>query len=249
MTESRAHSEENARRIHALVRAAYSPVVWALAVLSGAALVLDSLGSGSNRSTVSFFFIVLISLFNFYLAVGGYEAFAHSKSTVSIPQALQAAGKVLGRFLWMIVQAAFFLFVASLVISLVFLALSGPAALQHAQQSGGEPSQAIRLLYGGVAALFVVLTVYWFPIVFVHGDFRLFPTLNAAVRTLGRHYASLGYLAILLLLPAAILLLGAEAVPFPVVAIVAMAGEVLRWAAFAYCVDVVAGEPAPAKPA
>lgn len=248
MTESRPHSEENARRIHALVRAAYSPVVWALAVLSGAALVLDSLSSGTDRSAVSFFFIVLISLFNFYLAVGGYEAFAHSKSTVSIPQALQAGGKVLGRFLWMIVQAAFFLFLLSLVISLVFLAVSGPAALQHAQ-SGGEPSQAVRLLYGGVAALFVLLTVYWFPIVFVRGDFRLFPTLNAAFRTLGQHYSSLGYLAILLLLPAAILLLGAGAIPFPVVAIVAMAGEVLRWAAYAYCVDVVAGEPAPAKPA
>lgn len=248
MTESRVHSEENARRIRALVRAAYSPVVWALAVLSGAALVLDSLSSGSDRSPVSFFFIVLISLFNFYLAVGGYEAFAHSKSTVAIPQALQAAGKVLGRFLWMIVQAAFFLFLASLAISLVFLALSGPAALQHAQ-SGGEPSQAIKLLYGGVAAVFVLLTVYWFPIVFVRGDFRLFPTLSAAVRTLGQHLSSLGYLAILLLLPAAILLLGAGAIPFPVVAIVAMAGEVLRWAAYAYCVDVVAGLPAPEKPA
>lgn len=248
MTESRVHSEENARRIHALVRAAYSPVVWALAVLSGTALVLDSLSSDTDRSPVNFFFIVLISLFNFYLAVGGYEAFARSKSTVTVPQALHAAGTVLGRFLWMIVQAAFFLFLVSLVVSLVFLAVSGPAALQHAQ-TGGEPSQTVRLLYGGVAALFVLLTVYWFPIVFVRGDFRLFPTLNAAVRTLGQHYASLAYLAILLLLPAAILLLGADAIPFPVVAIVAMAGEVLRWAAYAYCVDVVAGQPAPAKQA
>jgi hypothetical protein len=248
MTEPRVHSEENARRIHALVRAAYSPVVWVLAVLSGMALILDSLSAGGDRSTLNFVAIVAISLFNFYLAVGGYEAFARSKSTVSMPEALHSAGKVLGRFLWMILQAAFFLFIVSLVLSLLYLLVAGPAALQHAQP-GGEPSQAVKLVYGGIAALFVLVTVYWFPIVFVRGDFRLFPTLTAAVRTLGRHASSLVYLGILLLLPAAVLLLGADAIPFPIVAIVAMAGEVLRWAAYAYCVDVVAGEATPVKPA
>jgi hypothetical protein len=237
MAEHR-HSPENTRRIHALVRAAYSPAVWGMALIS--VLLTSSRMLAASKGAppwIGPLVLTVVVILFIYLTAGACEVFARSSAPVSLGQAFRAAGHVFGSFLWLMLKASLVGFVLFEAIMMVVVGVIGVEPFKN--------PKATADLFTVFASIVALVLVYWVPIVFVRRNFRLFETLGLALRTVRERPGSMLFLAILLWTPVAILTFTGDEVPLLLVIPVVILGEWLRWAAYAYCVDVVASMPAP----
>jgi hypothetical protein len=235
MTEPEAATETaNAatRRIRAFVRVLLSPVVWLVTLYQGGLMVLLRADVTPASQLVTAFLYATLFLGFFFLAAGTYRAFVVTRNVVSIPVAVGHARAAFSGFMLLLVKAGL---LAIVVLNVVVVVGQGATGL--------EPEEFIKTYIGWLPQLVAVLAfvfVFWLPIVFVHNNFSLFATLRTAVGFWrGRFHEGI-FLALLVLLPAAVLGLVPEKAPFALHLAIGMAGEILTWVAFVYCAEMVA---------
>lgn len=224
---------ENTRRLRAAVRTFMSPAVWLLAVYQAALLMLmrvDLSGFGKNVETLYgplVFTVLFMGLF--FLAGGTYQSFASTRSLVQIPAVIANGRKIFSNFILLSIKVGLLGLVVINVLVLIAQGFSGLGPEEILKIY----ARYLTLIVAGLALVFV----YWLPVVFVRGNFRLFETLSEAL-TIGRNrLPQVGFLAALILLPPAILAILPGGTPAPVSIAIGVAGELMAWVAYVYCVD------------
>jgi hypothetical protein len=224
---------ENTRRLRAAVRTFMSPAVWLLAAYQAALLMLmriDLSGFGKTVETLYgplVFTVLFMGLF--FLAAGTYQSFASSRSLVQIPTVIANGRKIFSHFILLSIKVGLLGLVVINVLVLVAQGFSGLAPEEILRIY----ARYLTLIVAGLALVFV----YWLPLVFVRGNFRLFETLSAAL-TIGRkRLPQVGFLAALILLPPAILAILPGGTHAMISMVISVAGELMAWVAYVYCVD------------
>lgn len=230
---------ENERRIRAGVRTALSSGVWAVIAvqLLAVAFVLNGIAPfGSLEAALSqapglAIVLAVLVLGYAYLMSGTSRAFATGKATVAVRDSLNRGREVFPAFLWLALKL--------LVLGLVCLYVLATIAylIAAAAQSKGLAEQ---ILWSGpriILAIAPFVFVYWLPVVFVRNDFRLMPTLRAALEIIWRRLSSSSFLAFLIFFPLLLLWLLPAGAPVAVVLAVSLLGQLMAWTAYVYCVE------------
>lgn len=233
MTEQNLPEDENTMRIRAFVRTFLSPAIWLFAGSQVALLLLLRIDLSAYGDNVSGLYgpLVFTALFMglFFLAAGIYQSFAASQSVIQIPVALANARRIFSAFIVLSLKAGVIGLLAINVL-VVFVQVF----------TGMEPEVLFKTYARYLSLLVAVLGlvfVYWLPLVFVRGNFRLFETLAEAFRIGRRRLPQAGFLAALLLVPALLLILIPADVADGVTIALSVIGELLAWVAFAYCTE------------
>ncbi len=237
---------ENELHIRAAVRAVLSPGVWlviavrVLIVVLWSNLVMPAAMSTSGDAGPASSVALLVALLLFayaYLFGGALRSFAVGDGTVSVPEVLRRGKEVFSQFVWLCIKAV----LAVLLVVVFFLSAfaSGASGEVEIQARLEEIAPTMNLI--GSAALFVIpfVLVYWLPLVFVTRDFRMLPTIKAAVTTLWRRLWKSGYLAILVLFPVVLFWLLPHDAPLLAVLVLGVIGDLMRWTARVYCAQVL----------
>ncbi|KPK55416.1 MAG: hypothetical protein AMS22_04460 [Thiotrichales bacterium SG8_50] len=234
---------ENTRRIRAFVRTFISPAIWLFAgsqVLLLVLLRIDLSAYGDNVSGLYgplVFTVLFMGLF--FLAAGIYQSFAVSQSVIQIPMALANARRIFSAFIVLSLKAGL-LGLLAINVLVVFVQVF----------SGMEPDVLFRTYARYLSAIVAVLAlvfVYWLPLVFVRGNFRLFETLGEAFRIGRSRLPQAGFLAALLLIPSFLIMILPIDTADGVVIALSVVGELLAWVAFAYCAEYLqSAAPPPA---
>lgn len=227
-----------APRLRAFLRVMLSSGIWAVIAVQ-LAMLLMLRGSPDATSASAQLHLAALGILFFallYVIAGASHALARSRDTVSLPEVLRAGPAVYGRFLWLVFKAALvFLIVFNLLLSVV-LALSGMEMQALFEATLG--------VYPWLGALIAFSFVYWMPVVFVSGNFALLQTVGAALATLWRDSRHAAFLAFLTLTPTVLAFFLGD--PPPMLAVVGLnvAGGILGWTAYAFCVERLRGADA-----
>lgn len=224
-------STGGAPRLRAFLRALLSSGVWAviaaqlamLSLLRGAPEAAPASAQLRLGGLVVLFFALL------YLIAGASQALAQSRDTVTVGEVIRAGQGVYGRFLWLAFKAALvFLVLFNLLLSVV-LALSGMDMQALFEASVG--------VYPWLGALIAFVFVYWMPVIFVGGNFLLVDTLRMALAKLWEDRRQAGFLAALTLTPTVLAALLGDPPLWPALIALNVAGGVLGWTAYTFCVE------------
>ncbi|BAU48950.1 hypothetical protein SVA_2401 [Sulfurifustis variabilis] len=221
-----------APRLRAFVRVLLSGGVWSVIAVQIAMLFLlrahpEEAAPSSAQLRVGALAALFFALL--YVIAGASHALARGRDTVSLPEVLIAGRAVYGRFLWLGFKAMLvFLVLFNLLLSVV-LAASGVEMQTLVEASVG--------LYPWLGALIAFVFVYWMPVIFVHGNFALADTVRTALLALWHDRRQAAYLAFLTLTPTVLAALLRDPPPLPAVVALNVAGGVLGWTAYAFCVS------------
>ena len=224
---------ENTKRIRAFVRTFMSPAIWLFAGYQAAILLLMRMDLSQMNQTISglvaplLFTVFFLGLF--YLAAGIYLSFASGTSLIQIPTVLANGRKVFTNFMFLSLKAGVLGFVVLNVLIVVVQAITG-------METEALIKTYIRYL-APIVAILGLIFVYWLPLVFVRGNFRLFETLAEAFRIGNQRLGQVGFLAVLLLVPSFSLMLLPGTAPSLLVIFISVIGELFTWVAFVYCVE------------
>ncbi|UCH52817.1 MAG: hypothetical protein JSW09_09480 [Pseudomonadota bacterium] len=229
---------ESERRLRAALRAFLSHGVWLTIVFEMTVAMLPHLDVG-GWGNLRFALLGLFAALAIYLQAGTMLALARGREVVGIPEVLANGKDVFPRFVWLLLKAAF-LFIVFL--NVVLLLLNSLGAIQIEDQ---DAAPTVAGLITGVIVPTKFVLAYWLPWVFAHQDFRLLPTLQAALRMAWARLPRAGlFLAALLLIPGAVLVGLPREAPLFVMSAAMLVAVVLDWVAFSYCVDVARAAPA-----
>lgn len=235
MTEPETPSEpagENTRRIRAVVRVLLSPVVWLVTLYQAGLMMLLRADLTLGSQLVTGFLYAVLFLGFFFLAAGAYRAFVVTRNVVTVPAAVRHGREAFSGFMLLLVKAGLLTIVALNMVVVVGQGLTGL-----------EPEEYIKTYIGWMPQVVAVLAfvfVFWLPVVFVRNNFRLFETLRMALGFWRGRLGEAPFLALLVLIPAAVLGLAPEKAPFALHLAISMVGEVLAWVAYVYCAERIA---------
>lgn len=248
---------EGERRLRAIVRACVSPGVW---LVVGAQLLVQFVmrqGQSADGAAVDVVWVLALAALIMafvYLQAGTYQALAHSAGRLTLRDTIGAGMALFTRFLWLFIKLGL---LAALVFNLFALLLLAGAGLSL--------ESLVRTLAPILPLLLAVLGfafVYWLPLVFVSGDFRLLASLNRALRVAWQRLPQSGFLALMILAPVVLLSLWSAVAPdnanevaraAPGVAIeilllsASLVASLFGWIAYIYCAEWLR-EQSPAEP-
>lgn len=222
---------ESERRLRALTRVLLSRSVWV--VIATQLLLFASMQSSGEREGGGLVMRAIVTAFNMialvYFVAGASFAFTQTREPVGLRDMLKAGQGVYASFLWLMIKAAL---LSGLVVN---------TGLVLAQTLGAVPVQTIvdasMRVFPLVAPVAGLIFVYWFPLIFVERDFRLFATLVRAPRLLWHHRSRLGFLALLALLPLLAVVFIGEGGSFGLLLLMSALSSLFSWIAYVYCVE------------
>ncbi len=224
---------ENTRRLRAAVRTFMSPAVWLLSAYQAALLMLVRVDLSGYGDAVEAIYgplgFVVLFLGLFFLAGGTYQSFASSASLVQIPAAIANGRRIFTDFILLSIKVGL---LGLVIINVLVLIAQGFSGLPP-EEVFKVYARYLTLVVAGLALVFV----YWLPLVFVRGNFRLFETLSEALTIAQKRLPQVGFLAALILTPPIILVLVPGDIPAFFSISISVAGELLAWVAYVYCVD------------
>ncbi len=235
MSDTSGYQTESGYRLHSTVRALLSPGIW-LALAAQLALVFSMQWHVPAEASpvASALMILLTSVFLmlfFYLQAGTYHALTLSRDSLSVGEIARAGKVVFATFVWLTLKAGLLLVV--ILNLLVYL------ALVFTGNDLKTVIQAISPYFGPLLGILAFVFVYWMPWVFVRREFRLLPSLKAALTTAWTRLSHSAFLALLVLAPVIVSdLLPADSPVLLDFLVSAMAG-VMGWIAYIYCVEVL----------
>jgi hypothetical protein len=235
---------EGSHRLHAVVRAVLSPGIWlVLAIQMALAFSLQWRSAETDSPEVSVLPVLLttaILILFLYLQAGVLQALARGRDAVSALEVVRAGKSIFSAFVWLTVKAGLLLMLVLYLLIFAGLTVSGYEFKTFIK----AVSPFFELLVGLLAFIFV----YWLPFVFVRGEFRLFPSLRAALRIARARLSRSGFLALLVLGPVLVSALLPANMPVLLDFALSLLGGVLGWMAYIYCAEVLQ-ESMPASPA
>ncbi len=239
---------ESERRIRAAVRTALSAGVWlvmgvqlaALALVMYRVAPLGSLEVAVAQAPGTLLTVLVLFLAYTYVMSGTSRSFAVGRTTVSALESLNRGREVFSAFLWLFVKVL--LLGLGCLYALVIVAQLIAVAAQ-------SRTLATTILWIGPRIIFAIAPfalVYWLPLVFVRNDFRLTPTMRAALTILWQRWSRSGFLAFLVFFPVLILWLLPQGAPLAALLPVSLIGQLMAWTAYVYCVEAVT-DPDPGR--
>lgn len=230
MTPPVASYTEGGLRLHAAIRAIVSPGIWlVLAAQTGFMFFLQWRPPTDAMPVISMILGAGVLVLFFYLQAGAFYGLTLKREALSVREVFTAGMRVFGDFVWLTLKTGLLIALIMNILVLTALLLTGMDFKSLMQLL----TPYLGLLTGVLAFIFV----YWLPYVFVRREFRLLPSLKASLRLAWDRMASFAFLAPLVLLPVlAMEFLPAEANALQWAA--NLAGGILGWIAYIYCVDV-----------
>ena len=221
---------EGERRLRATVRVLLSRGIWVIiAAQLGLMLLWQRAVSADSNADSSVLLLLAAALAGFlYLTAGVSRGLADRRDVIGLRDALRAGVGCYAPFLWMIAKLVL-LTGALLNVLIYIIGTDSPSP-------AGEVSVRVSGLFPLTQGVLSFVFVYWLPIVFVRGDFALFRTLRAALAMAWRRLSNAGFLAFLTLTPAVVAVAVGETTPLAAILLVNLAGGVMEWVAYAYCV-------------
>lgn len=230
---------ENGRRLHATLRAVLSLGIWL--VLAMQLMLIFSLNWRAMVATspgASLLVILLttaiLTLF-LYLQAGAFYALTLNRQTLSVRDIVRAGKPIFADFIWLTLKAGLLLLLV--LNGLIYLALL---------TTGHDIKALINALspfFSLMAAVPAFAFVYWLPYVFVHREFRLFPSFGLGLKLAWARLGRSGFLALLIFVPTIISgLLPAESPLFLDLLLSTISG-VMGWIAYIYCVESLQEHP------
>ncbi|MFQ5994061.1 MAG: hypothetical protein ACE5K1_03125 [Acidiferrobacterales bacterium] len=239
-------SAETQRRIRATVRAVLSSGVWLVISVQAIAVGLwmqwvvpaaSADEPGMNLPTIVLVLGVVLVAYT-YVMSGTFRSFAVGTATVSAMDTLNRGKEVFSQFMW--------LWLKVLLLGLVVLYSLGALIPMIGAAAGKTTEQIIRALapgLQGLAFLAPFVFVYWLPVVFVKNNFRVLPTVRAALLLIWQRLTKSSFLAFLVFVPLVILWLLPDNAPLAVLLTVSVFGQLMAWIANIYCVEAVLENP------
>jgi len=219
---------ESSYQLRAAVRTVMSPAVWMLTLLQAVMLVSLSLLGGNEETgpTAGFPIIFSVLVFAFvYMMSGLFRSFVTEKNIVTVQDAFTQGKYVFTPFIWLMLRLLILFF---LIANILFVI------------SGAQPGEIIKEGAKSFALVVSVLSfifIYWLPIVFTTGDFRLLKTLNTALLIALERFRQAAFLALMVLLPAVIAWMLPADIPLPILVSIASINEIATWIAYVYCIE------------
>jgi hypothetical protein len=233
------YQTESGHRLHSAVRALLSPGIW-LVLIAQLALVFSTQWSAPADASplVSALMILLTSAFLllfFYLQAGTFHALTLGRDALSVGDIARAGKVVFPTFLWLTLKAGMLLVLILNLLLYVALVVTGYdlKTMIH----------TFSPYFSVVAGVLAFVFVYWLPFVFVRREFRLLPSLKAALTTAWTRLSHSAFLALLLLTPVLVSEFLPTDVPVVLDFLVSAAGGVMGWIAYIYCVEVLQDLP------
>lgn len=236
--ETSARPTESGRRWHAALRAVLSPGIWLVLVVQIVLIFSLQWRVAADASSLAQTLAILLTtsalMLYFYLQAGIFHALTLSRNTVTVGEIVRAGKTVFTAFVWLTLKAG-------LLLVLILNALMYAAVLT----TGHELKTIIEALsrfFGPAVGLLAFIFVYWLPFVFVRREFRLLPSLQAALQIAWARQSQAAFLAILVFAP--ILISGF--IPGGLVVIdllVSVASGLMAWIAYIYCIEVLQDQP------
>lgn len=230
---------EGELRLHAVIRALLSPGIWlVLAAQIGLMFVLQWRVPADATPLVSMLVIFLsaaaLMLF-FYLQAGAFYALTLGREALPVGEVIREGRTIFAGFVWLMLKAGLLFALAMNILVFVALLLTGADFKSLMQMLAG--------FFSPVTGALAFVFAYWLPLVFVQREFRLLPSLKAALQIARERLARSAFLALLVLAPAlAIGLLPADS-PMWLDVLVNVATGVMGWIAYIYCVDILRQRP------
>ena len=226
---------EGEHRLHAMVRALLRPGIWI--VLAAQMLLVFSLqwrvpeDAAPLVSTLAILLTATALMLFFYLQAGAFHALTLGREALTAGEVIRAGKTVFAAFVWLLLKAGLLFAVGMNVVVFAALLLTG-SDLENL-------TQAISAYFGPITGVLAFVFVYWLPWAFVHREFRLLPSLKAALRVARSRLSHSLFPALMVLAPAlAVGFLPAES-PVLIDALVILATGIMGWIAYIYCVDVL----------
>ncbi len=230
---------ESERRIRAVVRTALSTGVWlviavqllAVALVMSGIAPFGSLEAAFSQAPGLAMLLAVLILAYAYLMSGASRAFAMGTATVAVHDSLNRGREVFRAFLWLALKLLVLGLVCLYVLAIIAYIIAAAAQSKTLAQ---------QILWSGpriILAIAPFVFVYWLPVVFVRNDFRMAPTLRAALEIIWRRLPSSSFLAFLIFFPLLLLWLVPASAPLAVVLAVSALGQFMAWTAYVYCVE------------
>jgi hypothetical protein len=225
---------ESDRRLRATVRVLLSHGVWVTLFFELGVALLPHAALAEGLGVGRFALLGLLTAITVYLQAGAMYALARGREVVAVPEVLVAGKDVFPRFIVLSLKAAL-LYVVGLIAVLSLL-----DALGYIEIDGEAALPAIAPIMTALIVPTKYALAYWLPWVFTCRDFRLLPTLQAALRVGWQRLARAGlFLALLLVLPGSVLFGLPQDLPWLLHAGALFTALLLDWIAYVYCLEAV----------
>ncbi|GAB4511243.1 MAG: hypothetical protein Tsb0026_14070 [Sulfuricaulis sp.] len=222
-------------RLHAAIRAVLSPGIW-FVLAAQIALVFSMqwrvpADAAPLISTLAIFLTATALMLFFYLQAGAFHALTLGRDALSVGEIIRAGKAVFAGFVWLTLKAGLLFALVINVLVLVALLLTG--------SDFKSLMQTFSAFFSPVTGVLTFVFVYWLPYVFVQREFRLLPSLKAALQLAWKRLPHSAFLALLVLVPAlAVGFIPAES-PVLIDALASVATGIMGWIAYIYCVDIL----------
>ena len=222
-------------RLHAIIRALLSPGIWF--VLGAQMLLLFALqwrapvDAAPLVSTLAIFLTATALMLFFYLQAGAFHALTLGRDALPVGEIIRAGRTVFASFVWLTLKAG--LLFALVINVLVFIALLLTGL------DFKSLMQALAAFFSPVTGVLAFVFAYWLPFVFVRREFRLLPSLKAALQIARERLVHSTFLALMVLVPVLAAGLLPTDSPMWLDVLANVATGVMGWIAYIYCVDIL----------
>lgn len=228
-------SSEGELRLHAAIRAVLSPGIWFVLAAQIALLFVLQWRAPADAtplvSTLAVFLTATALMLFFYLQAGAFHALTLGREALSVGEIMRAGKTVFASFVWLTLKAGLLFALVINVLVLVALMLTG--------SDFKSLLQTLSAFFGPATGVLAFVFVYWLPYVFVRREFRLLPSLKAALQIAWKRVHHSAFLVLLVLVPA--LATGFIPVESPALvdALASVATGIMGWIAYIYCIDIL----------
>ena len=228
-------SSEGERRLHAAIRAVLSPGIWfALAAQIALMFTLQWRAPADATplvSTLAVFLTAASLMLFFYLQAGAFHALTLGRQALQIGEIFQAGKPVFASFVWLTLKAGLLFALVINVLVLVALMLTG--------SDFKSLMESLTQIFGPVTGVLGFIFVYWLPCVFVHREFRLLPSLKAALQVAWKRAHHSAFLVLLVLVPALASGFIPAGSPMLIHVLASLVTGIMGWIAYIYCADIL----------
>ncbi|MEK7717410.1 MAG: hypothetical protein AAB322_06630 [Pseudomonadota bacterium] len=232
-------ARESGLRLRAAIRALLSPGIWLL--LSVQLALVFSLrwsvpaDASPLTSALAIFLTATALMLFYYLQAGAFHALTQGRETLTVAEVVRAGRVVFAAFVWLTLKAGLLLAVAMNVLIFAALLLTG--------QDIKAVMNTLSPFLGPVVGILTFVFVYWLPFVFVRREFRLLPSLKAALRIAWDRLSDSAFLAFLVLVPVLVSGWLPSDTPLLFDFLVSVVSGVMGWIAYIYCIEVLRAQP------
>jgi len=228
-------TRESGLRLRAAIRVLLSPGIWLLLSVQIALIFILHWKVSAGASPLTSVLVIIVTatalMLFYYLQVGAFHALTQSRETLTVAEVMRSGRVVFAAFVWLALKAGLLLMAVMNVLIVIVMLVTGYDIKTF--------MNALSPFFSPMIGIMALIFVYWLPFVFVRREFRLLPSLKAALQIGRERRSDLGFLALLVLVPALVSGWLPADTPLPVDLLLSLASGIMGWIAYIYCIEVL----------